>query len=44
MLAYLTSMGWFGMLLAVCSVVVGVSLIVSAWVALIFLADLREMD
>ena len=44
MLAYLTSMGWFGMLLAVCCVVVVVALLVSAWRALIYLADLQEMD
>ena len=44
MLAYLTSMGWFGIVLAVCCAAVGVSLIVSAWRALIYLADLQEMD
>ncbi len=44
MLAYLESMGWFGMLLAACCVVVGGALLVSAWRALVYLADLQEFD
>jgi len=44
MLAYLASMGWFGMLLVACSVVGGVVLLISAWLALVFLADMQEFD
>ena len=44
MLAYLASMGWFGIVLAVCFAAVGVSLMVSVWFALIYLADMQEFD
>lgn len=44
MLAYLASMGWFGMVLVACCVVAGVALLISAWMALVFLADMQEFD
>lgn len=44
MLAYLASMGWFGMVLAACCAVTGVALLWSAWMALVYLADMQEFD
>lgn len=44
MLAYLASMGWFGIVLAACCAVAGVALLISAWMALVFLADMQEYD